>query len=277
MAKVVPVIIVTYNKVHQFTLPCLASIARDGEFLSRVVVVDNASTDSTAEIVSRRYPDVHVIANSSNSGWAAGNIAGIEYVRDTFDFDYVCLLNSDTVVPRGWLLKLRAALAANERAVSVVPTEQVEHSSWLKSFYNSYCAESALATTLKRLPPFNRLTGRGLALPKESKPVMGESAAGNMVEVDRLDARLEKRYRGAVEELDYLKTGYCVLLRRSFLDDFIGYLDDFEDLFPAKSVGYWKGLAATRGHVHLVAKGTYVYHYRGGSGGYFAKSPGGDP
>jgi hypothetical protein len=76
------------------------------------MVVDNGSTDGSAEMVRRRFPDVHLIANPTNAGFAAANNQGIRAAGGR----YVCLLNSDTEVCPGALDTLTAFMEAQPRA-----------------------------------------------------------------------------------------------------------------------------------------------------------------
>jgi GT2 family glycosyltransferase len=59
-----------------------------------IIVCDNASTDGTIEMVRKEFPDVLVIQNSGNDGFAAGNNPGIKRAKGR----YILLLNSDTEV-----------------------------------------------------------------------------------------------------------------------------------------------------------------------------------
>lgn len=88
------VVIVNYN-VRQYLTACIDSVAlalKDVE--SEVFVVDNNSTDDSAEVIARDYPWVHLINNIENLGFSkANNIA----IRQSMG-EYVLLLNPDTVV-----------------------------------------------------------------------------------------------------------------------------------------------------------------------------------
>lgn len=88
------VVIVNYN-VRQYLTACIDSVAlalKDVE--SEVFVVDNNSTDDSAEVIARDYPWVHLINNIENIGFSkANNIA----IRQSMG-EYVLLLNPDTVV-----------------------------------------------------------------------------------------------------------------------------------------------------------------------------------
>jgi len=61
---------------------------------SEVIVVDNASSDGTAEMIRRCFPDVKLIESLTNLGFARGNNAGIELSSR----QYLCLINPDVVV-----------------------------------------------------------------------------------------------------------------------------------------------------------------------------------
>ncbi len=75
----------------------------------QIVVVDNASTDGSAEEVVRQFPDATVIANHENAGFPANNLAMVD--RDGVDF--VALVNSDAFVEPDWLSRLVAAAEAD--------------------------------------------------------------------------------------------------------------------------------------------------------------------
>src|SRR6187551_1150254 len=73
----------------------------------RLVVVDNASADGTAETVARSFPDVGVIRLERNIGAAARNVG----VR-SIETPYVAFCDDDTVWARGSLTRARALLDA---------------------------------------------------------------------------------------------------------------------------------------------------------------------
>jgi len=75
-----------------------------------VVVVDNASTDGSADEVERRHPEVRVERNATNTGFPANNRA----LRDLAGVRYVGLVNNDAFVEPGWLTPLVAALDADD-------------------------------------------------------------------------------------------------------------------------------------------------------------------
>ena len=90
------VIIVSYNSARWLNA-CLASVyAHAGNVGLEVVVVDNASSDASVDVVEREFPDVRVVRNE-NRGFAHGNNRGFE----TVDAPFVLFLNPDTEIRTG--------------------------------------------------------------------------------------------------------------------------------------------------------------------------------
>jgi len=99
------VIIVAYQSREDLA-ECLAQMnrwAHPGVNL-RVVVVDNASSDGSADLVRETFPAVDLIESPTNVGFAGGNNLGWEHVRQRYpNTKYIGLLNPDTVASPGWL------------------------------------------------------------------------------------------------------------------------------------------------------------------------------
>jgi GT2 family glycosyltransferase len=83
----------------------------------RLIVVDSASTDGSGDELARLVPDAVLLRSDENLGTAGGNNCGIAYCLE-HGFDYVLLLNNDTVLTEDFLDRLVAA--AGERTI-VVP------------------------------------------------------------------------------------------------------------------------------------------------------------
>jgi len=97
----VSTIIVNWNGKH-LTGPCLDSLKRQAFRDFETVVVDNDSSDGSQEFIARTYPEVRLIRNRENLGFAKANNIGIAASRAK----YVALLNNDVVADRNWLGKL---------------------------------------------------------------------------------------------------------------------------------------------------------------------------
>ncbi|MFI4855378.1 MAG: glycosyltransferase family 2 protein [Phycisphaerales bacterium JB065] len=88
------IVIISFNTI-EITRDCLRSVFENLCGLNtQVIVVDNDSKDGSADMVAAEFPQVELIRNTDNRGFAAANNQGFE--RCTGEF--VLLLNSDTVV-----------------------------------------------------------------------------------------------------------------------------------------------------------------------------------
>jgi GT2 family glycosyltransferase len=107
----VALVILTWNGIADL-MPCLASV-RQLDYANLVVIVaDNGSTDGTQAAVRAEYPEVMLVENGRNLGYAEGNNAAIRRALE-LDADYVMLLNNDTEVERAMLRELIAVGEAN--------------------------------------------------------------------------------------------------------------------------------------------------------------------
>lgn len=100
------VVIVNYNVKH-FLEQCLNSvfssetIRKNFQLSLEVFVVDNNSVDGSVEMVRERFPQVHLIANTDNPGFAKANNQALRQSTG----DYLLLLNPDTIVEKDTLVK----------------------------------------------------------------------------------------------------------------------------------------------------------------------------
>lgn len=91
---ILSIVIVNFNVKH-FLEQCLSSVFNSvGDFSLEVFVVDNASVDNSVEMVQEKFPQVHIIANKDNVGFARANNQALRLASG----DYLLLLNPDTLV-----------------------------------------------------------------------------------------------------------------------------------------------------------------------------------
>lgn len=108
MTPVVSVIVLNYNG-RRWLAPCLSALnSQAGAPAFEVLLVDNASSDGSSEFVRAHFPDVRVVGNAANLGFAAGNNAGARVAAG----ELLVFLNNDTVPEPGWLAALYAAHTA---------------------------------------------------------------------------------------------------------------------------------------------------------------------
>ena len=92
------IIIVSYN-TSDLIGTCLASVTAYDDVIKEVFVVDNASTDGSAAFIRNKFPSVHLIENTENSGFAAAN----NQILSQCTGRYIFFLNPDTsVMPGGF-------------------------------------------------------------------------------------------------------------------------------------------------------------------------------
>ena len=114
---VLSIIVVSYNTAALLRR-CLASLPQTVAGAPvEVIVVDNASTDGSADIVAAHFHEVDLIRLPSNTGFAAANNTGLAAARGR----YLCLLNPDTEVSPGALERLVAWLEEHPATGVVAP------------------------------------------------------------------------------------------------------------------------------------------------------------
>jgi N-acetylglucosaminyl-diphospho-decaprenol L-rhamnosyltransferase len=188
------IVIVSANDARWLE-PCLSTaFAHAGDIELQVIVVDNASTDGTRELVESRFPDVQVLSHP-NRGFAYGNNRGLEqtYAR------YFLLLNPDTEVIDGTFGELVQLLDSRPR-VGVLGARQV-------------AADGTLWPSMRRFP--NAARALGEALFSERWPIH-PTWAGERV----LDPGAYEQER----QCDWMSGSFLLLRREALLS--AGLLDE---------------------------------------------------
>jgi GT2 family glycosyltransferase len=118
MGRLVSVILITWNSA-EWLGACLGSVAAQNHEPLELIVVDNASSDASREIVREVSPDVSLIRNDANRGFSAAVNRGIGESRGEF----VLLLNPDARMEPDYVSRLVRALEdAGERYGSATGT-----------------------------------------------------------------------------------------------------------------------------------------------------------
>src|SRR5690242_4818319 len=96
------VVVVSWNTL-KLTRRCLDSIARHlAEVPHEVIVVDNASTDASADMITAEFPEVRLIRNAENVGFGRANNQAMRAARGS----WLLLLNSDAALIDGSVARL---------------------------------------------------------------------------------------------------------------------------------------------------------------------------
>ena len=100
----ISVIIVNWNGKH-FLDACLGALRRQTFRDFEAILVDNGSTDGSAEFVRTHFPEIQLLPLDDNRGFAGGNIAGYELATG----ELIALLNNDTEAHPKWLEEINKA------------------------------------------------------------------------------------------------------------------------------------------------------------------------
>ena len=98
------VVVLNFNGARWLTT-CLDALLQATYLSFTIIVVDNASSDDSVNLIRERYSDVTLLQQNRNDGFSVGNNEGIRYALER-QADYVVLLNPDTKVKPDWLSHL---------------------------------------------------------------------------------------------------------------------------------------------------------------------------
>lgn len=156
-APVLTIIVVSYN-TREMTLECLRSIRAETRAPHEVIVVDNDSQDGSAAAIAAEFPDMRLMAETVNHGFAKANNLAAREARG----EYLLLLNPDTVVLDGALDKLLAFARRRPEAKiwggrTLYGDRTLNPSScWRRmTLWSLFCNSVGLSTLFPRNPLFN--------------------------------------------------------------------------------------------------------------------------
>ena len=112
--NLVAVIILNHNKKNDL-LECLKSVCCQGYINYKIIVVDNASDDGSADSVKSEYPDVHLIRSVNNLGAVEGRNIGWRYAENNFNYHYLLFLDNDVVIDKYYLKNLVEVFEDNQQ------------------------------------------------------------------------------------------------------------------------------------------------------------------
>ncbi len=116
MSKHVTISIVTYNSAKDI-VACLQSLQKQSFKEFEVIIVDNASTDTTREEVKRVYPQARIIALENNIGFGAAHNVAIQ----ASEANYFMVLNPDCLLKEDALRRLVNAAELRKEAGVIGP------------------------------------------------------------------------------------------------------------------------------------------------------------
>jgi len=244
------IILKTWNAPRHVRL-CLDYLLKNTNSAFELIIVDNGSREKLVEALAQladRDPRIQLIQNERNMGPGYANRQGLQVASQRL----VCLMDSDVLVPAGWLGRLVAEMESNPAVKMLSPLKHEE--SILYPFGNELKDSRQVWFETKR--QFPQLT----PLQQFLKFSQGHS-------LDQFDALMRTANPGQMQVIsappDFLGTS-CVLLDRQFVKEAGGIADpDFqgygsEDVDLCWRIGQAGGLVAKSWAV-------YVHHFHGAS------------
>lgn len=227
MSAQVAVVILNWNGKH-FLEQFLGDVVAYSQ-PHQVVLADNASTDDSVDYVRGHFPDVQLVVNSANGGFAKGYNDALRHVKA----DYYILLNSDVEVTPGWIEPLLQAME-DEQVAGCQPK--------VKSFH--------------RRTEFEHAGAAGGFLDKDFYPFC-RGRIFDKIETDN------GQYDDTVEV--FWATGACMMIRADlfhavggFDEDFFAHMEEIDLCWRLKRLGY-KFMAVGQSEVFHVGGGTLDY------------------
>jgi N-acetylglucosaminyl-diphospho-decaprenol L-rhamnosyltransferase len=190
----ISIIILNWN-TRDLLAKCLDSLEQHkGDLQLEIIVVDNASSDGSQAMLREKYPQVQLIANGQNVGFAKGNNQAMEVARG----NYFLLWNSDAFATPGAIQAL-LHLAEKEPKAAIIGAQ-------LRNADNSFQASFTPFPNQGR--EFLILTGLGRALFSPVYPSLGPEEEKGPQVVDYVEGACLLVRREAYQEVGGLDEGY---------------------------------------------------------------------
>ncbi len=169
MSGSVLAIVLNYKRPED-TIECIASLKKSDYRSLQILVVDNASSDGSSDLIRRSHPDVEIFENGENLGYAGGNNAGLRLAVSR-GYDYAFILNNDATVKDDTIQILVEEAEKNVSATILAPKICI---------YGDPRRLNSAGTSMDwlRLRPYKGLYGRGASLVSD-EPVKKDILPGS--------------------------------------------------------------------------------------------------
>jgi len=230
------IVILSFN-TRELLRECVASIKKTTpkDLSYEIIVVDNASSDGSAEMVSDTFKDVKLIANKENVGYTKGNNRGVKEASGR----YILFLNADTIVYEDTLGAMVAFMDEHEKVGAATCLVELVNGklddSCHRGFPTPWRSFSHFSGFSKIFPRSKLFTGYALGYLDLNTTHEVDSCSGAFMIVRRV----------AGEEIGWWD------------EDFFWYGDDLDFCYRLKEKG-WR--------VYFVPE-VKILHYKGASGG----------
>lgn len=115
------IIILNYNNDSD-TIACVTSVYKSENIdLPFIIIVNNSDNESKLDNGIEFYPDIEVLTPEKNLGFAEGNNYGIRWALNNLTFNFLLVLNNDTILKKDTLSKMLAYTHKNPSVTVVAP------------------------------------------------------------------------------------------------------------------------------------------------------------
>jgi len=128
VANDIDIIIISYN-CAALTLKCIESIFKTHE-TARVTIIDNASTDNSSQIIREKFPEIQMIENKENRGYAGAVNIGM----NATSAEFAIISNADVEYFKNSIETLKNVLKDNPRVGAVGPQQVFPDGRWQRSY-----------------------------------------------------------------------------------------------------------------------------------------------
>ena len=108
--QLISVVVLNWNGIKVLS-QCLSSLRTQTYTPLEIIVVDNASTDDSVNVIREKFPDVKLVVNEKNLGFGGGNNVGILTSRGR----YIMMLNNDTRLDSKCIEELKGSIEKDDR------------------------------------------------------------------------------------------------------------------------------------------------------------------
>jgi GT2 family glycosyltransferase len=247
------VVIVNYN-TRDLVSQCIDSLISQASKLSfEIILVDNASTDGSCQVIESKFPSVRIVRNARNLGFAAANNQGLALARGQL----LLLLNSDTIVMPGSLDKMSDAAEFNHDVGIVAP----------KLVYPDGSLQMSYGALPNLMAVFCSFFEIKTLIPHSMRRSLGRSRWTRLL--GKTTANYVDWFSGGevttkVLSRDLLATGACLLIRRQCFEE-VGFLDPNIFMY-CEDADYCQRVHAAGWKILYLSEAT-VIHIKGGTAG----------
>lgn len=213
------VIIVTRNR-KRLLKRCLQSLEKHLDSSPVILVVDNASSDGTQDMIKRDYPEAVLIAQPSNLGFGKANNQGIQYIRARhFPADFFLFLNDDAYFEDNSIQSLFAYLEEEKTVKAAIPAVVFENAQYQTGIGGS---DLSLKTA------FVYFFGLSLLFPRLFKGFFTHQKYFSR--------------KGIIQEMDWA-SGVCLAVKSDVFQNVPGFPEDYfmyaEDVALGERIRRW--------------------------------------